>query len=66
MTKDCEFCKHAVPRFNPCGISYVCDLFNEEVGFSAITCNGGVSKDETIYYKCEQCKKAEAEDEKLA
>lgn len=57
MKKDCEFCKHAIPHYSPICVSYVCDLFNEEVGFSAITCNG-VSKDETMYYKCEQCKQA--------
>jgi len=61
VPETCEVCKHAVPHYNPICISYICDLFNEEVGFSAITCNG-VSKDETAYYKCDKCKQAEIKD----
>lgn len=61
VPKNCEFCKYAISHYSPVCVSYICDLFNEEVGFSAITCNG-VSKDETMYYKCEQCKQAEVEE----
>ena len=58
MKKNCEFCKHAVPHYNPCGISYVCDLFNEGVGFYTMSYEAN-PECETTWYKCEQCKQAE-------
>ena len=36
VPENCEFCKHVIPHYSPICVSYVCDLFNEEVGFSAI------------------------------
>ena len=57
MKKNCDFCKHAVPYYNPCGISYVCDLFNEGVGFYTMSYEANPEY-ETTWYKCEQCKQA--------
>lgn len=62
MKKNCEFCKHAVPRYYPLGIRYVCDLFNEEVGFFSISYEANPER-ETTYYKCKQCLNAEVEEQ---
>lgn len=61
MRKSCETCKHAIPCYGSFYISYVCDLFDEEVGISTII-SDDMFENETTFYKCKQCKQAEVKD----